>query len=231
MTKINNLEIGNLSLYSTGYFSGNYNQDLYLKRVKNDDGCDKSKYYISVFSNICGDLTLQGYLYFYLDEDNKMSQFIGVKVKEKYRNLNIGSFLVASWIDLCMNNGYDFLGVNPNQRKPFLLYLLKTYGFEIFDKSLYETRNDVITICRSCNMEDKRKFLSFKDSKHKESFIKTNIFKSDNYEIVKPSDEIICLDQVILPLQSRKRDSVDYELRDVHKSLIKTSSVIQRHKR
>ena len=78
---------------------------------------------------------------FYLDKENKTSEFIGIGVAPEYRDLNIGSFLIASWIDLCLNNGYDFLGANKKQRKPFLLYLLKTYGFEIFDKSI----NDIFS--------------------------------------------------------------------------------------
>lgn len=230
MGKLENLEVGNTILYSDGYFSGDYNQELYLKRVISDSS-SKQKFYINVFSNINGNLVQQGFLYFYIDYETKTSYFIGVYVKPEYRNLNIGSFLVASWIDLCFNNGYDFLGVNPRQRKPFLLYLLKTYGFEILDKSLYNIRPDVISICRSIEPADRRKLLLFKDAKHEKVFMGTNIYKTSNYEIVHNSEGIIILDKVIVPLQNMKKNQVNYELLDQELAETKTGTVLHRHKR
>lgn len=230
MGKIENLEIGNRLLYSEGYFSGNYNQNLYIKR-SNDDGSNRPKYFLSAFTTIDGELRQQGYLYFYLDHDTKSSFFIGIKVEEEYRNLNIGSFLVASWINLCLNNGYEFLGVHEKQRKPFLLYLLKTYGFEILDTSLYDTRPDVISICRNKDLERKEKLLLFRDKKHEQNFIGTNIYKTDDYKIINSLEGTIHLDDIILPLQSRKRNQVNYELLDQELAEIKSDSVISRHKR
>lgn len=230
MNKLENLENGSKILYSNGYFSGDYNQELYLKKAI-DDGSNRPKFYISVHSNINGCLVQQGYLYFYLDYETKTSSFIGIQVLQPYRNLNIGSFLVASWIDLCLNYGYDFLGVHEKQRKPFLLYLLKTYGFEILDKSLYDIRPDVISICRSTNHNDKRKYLLFKDSKHEKVFIGTNVYKSDNYEIIHNQNNMIFLDNVILPLQNMKKNQVRYELLDRILAESKTETVINNHKR
>lgn len=230
MILLENLEVGNRILYSDGYFSGDYNQQLYLKRAAVDSS-DKPRFYIRVYTNKKGELVQQGYLYFYLNYKDKTSDFIGVYVDPKYRNLNIGSFLVASWIDLCLNNGYDFLGANKKQKKPFMLYLLKTYGFEIADKSLYKVRDDVISICKSINPIDNRKFLLFKDEKHEKRFIETNIYKNDNYEIVHNRDGIIPLDEVILPLQSMKRNQVKYDLLDFTKAEEKVRKVILHHKR
>ena len=230
MGLIENLEEGDRKIYSTGYYSGDYNQDLYLMKANTDES-NKPKYYINVFSKINGEIVEQGSMYFYLNYEEKTSYFIGIKVKEQFRNLNIGSFLVASWIDLCLNNGYDFLGVNAKQRKPFLLYLLKTYGFEILDKSLYESRPDIISICRNIDFTDKNKYLLFKNSKHEEIFKKTNVFKFDNYRIIHSKEGMIFLDNIILPLQSRKRTQVDYELRDRLLAETKTEEVISRHKR
>lgn len=227
---IENLEIGNKILYSTGYFSGDYNQELYLKRTV-DDGSNRPKFYISVVSNINGNLVQQGYLYFYLDFEAKASYFIGVKVAPEFRNLNIGSLLVASWIDLCLNNGYDFLGTNQKQRKPFLLYLLKTYGFDILDKTLYDIRPDVISICRAIDSNDKRKILLFKDPKHEKDFMGTNVYKTDNYDIVHSQDGIILLDDVIVPLQDMKKNPVQYELLDQELAETKSESIISSHKR
>ena len=230
MGVLENMNCGDKLLYSSGYFSGEYSQDLYLKRAV-DDGSNRPKYYLSIVSNINGELVQQGYLYFYLDYENKMSDFIGVKVSEKYRDLNIGSFLVASWIDLCLNNGYDFLGANKKQRKPFLLYLLKTYGFEVFDLSLYGSRDDVITVCKGIEKDDKRKILLFKDPKHEKVFMGTNCCKDDNYEIVHSRKGIITLDDVILPLQNMSKDEIKYELMNYALAEEKATKVIKRHKK
>ena len=230
MMKLENLETGHKVLYSNGYFSGNYNQSLYLKKSKSDTS-NRPKFFISVCSNINGILVQQGYIFFYLDYEIKSSSFIGIKVEDKFRNLNIGSFLIASWIDLCLNSGYDFLGVNKKQRKPFLLYLLKTYGFEIFDKSLYDVRTDVITICRSTDLNDKRKMLLFKDSKHEKIFIGTNVYKTDNYHIIHSKDNVILLDNIILPLQNAKKNQVNYEMLDKELGESKTKTILYRHKR
>lgn len=230
MGVLENMNCGDNILYSSGYFSGDYSQDLYIKR-SHDDGSNRPKYYLNIVTTIDGELVQQGYLYFYLDFEHKMSDFIGVKVNEKYRDLNIGSFLVANWIDLCLNNGYDFLGANKKQRKPFLLYLLKTYGFEIFDVSLYDSRDDVITICRSVDYKDKRKILLFKDPKHEKVFVGTNCYKDDNYEIVHDKKGIITLDNVILPLQNMSKDEIKYELMNLALAEEKTMKVIKKHKK
>ena len=150
---------------------------------------------------------------------------------EKFRDLNIGSLLVSSWIDICLNSGYDFLGVHEKQRKPFLLYLLKTYGFDVLDQSLYNTRRDVISICRSKDFDDKRKLLLFRDSKHEKAFEGMKLTKTDNYEIIHDIGDFLYLDDVIMPLQSIKRDSVPYYLINYNKAKVKTKSVLDRHKK
>lgn len=228
MGKLEELEVGEKKLYGDGFISGDYDQTLYLKRAP-DDGIRKQKVFLGAYSNINGRLQRQGYLYFYLDEEKNTSYFIGINVEPEYRNLNIASFLVASWIDLCMNNGYEILGVNYKQKKPFLIYLLKTYGFEVLDKSQYETRPDIITICRSKDLEDKRKLLLFKDQHHEKTFIGTNIFKHDNYEIIHSKDGIILLDNIILPLQGMKKNPANYELLDYALAEDKVETTISKH--
>lgn len=230
MGLLERLEVGDSRLYSSNHFSGDYNQELHIKKAFNNED-ENSKYYINVYSKINGEMVRQGYIYFYLDHESRVSEFIGINVNPEYRDLNIGSFLVASWIDLCFNNGYDFLGANKKQRKPFLLYLLKTYGFEIFDKSLYESRKDVITICKGYEKDDKRKILLFKDLKHEKMFMGTNVYKSDNYEIVHDKKGIITLDDVIMPLQNMSKDQIKYWLLNYDIAKDKALKVMSRHKR
>ena len=229
MSVLDDLGFGERKFYSGGYFSGEFNQDLYIKR-SNDDGSGRPKFYMGVYSLINGEFVQQGYLYFYLDKFSKTSDFIGIKVMEEYRNLNIGSFLVASWINLCLNNGYDFLGTNEKQRKPFLLYLLKTYGFEVVDKSMYLTRRDVISVCRGLGI-DQRKLLLFRDSKHEKDFLGSNAFNDDNYVIIHNLKGVAVLDDVIMPLQGRKKDLVKYNMLDMLAGEEKTKRVLLNHKR
>ena len=228
MSCLDRVDINSRLLYSDRFYSGDYSHKIYLARA-NDDGSGKPKFYIWAMSNIDGKEIKQGYLYFYLDFENKTSSFIGVKVFDEFRNLNIGSMLVSIWIDICLNNGYDFLGVNKKQRKPFLLYLLKTYGFEILDMSLYQSSRDVISICR--REDDFNKLLLFKDNKHEEVFRRTKIFNTDNYEIIDSLNGVSHLDDIIMPLQDLRRKHVDYTLLDFDKANVKVKSVINNHRK
>ncbi|MCM1370867.1 MAG: hypothetical protein NC181_03135 [Clostridium sp.] len=217
-------------LYSNEYFSNGYNHTIYLKKAI-DDGSNRSKIYLSIYSYVNGIEVQQGYLYFYLDFDSKTSDFIGLKIHPEYRNLNIGSLLISNWINLCLNNGFSFLGTNEKQRKPFLLYLLKTYGFEIPDTTLYNTRNDVIKIYNGLFNIDKRKILLFKDSKHENIFIKTNSFKEDNYLIIHDSNNLKHLDDIIMPLQNFKKNKVKYKLLNLDVAEQKVMSILNKHKK
>ena len=247
MGKIERLNIGDSITYATGFFSGEYDQELHLKRAKGEVS-ELPKYFIGVYSRINGQLVRQGYLYFYLDEENKKSYFIGAKVEEQFRDLNIGSFLVANWIDFCLNNGYEMLGVNKRQRKPFLIYLLKKFGFDVLDLTQYYLRNDIVTICCDAELHDKTKFLLFKDGRHEKTFLGTNIYKEDNYQIVhgtkkrivpQVGDIIKCelginialLSDIILPLQNYQRNPADYELIDYDLAGKKVVKTLSKHRK
>lgn len=230
MINFQTLEVNKKYLLNNSFFCGDYAQELYLKKSV-DDGSHKPKFYLTIYANINAQTIMQGYLYFYLDYQTKTSSFIGLKVLNEYRNINMASFLIASYINLCMNNGYEILNINPKQRKPFILYLLKTYGYEINDLNLYETRNDVISICRRKEINDLTKLLLFKDIKHEISFMSTNSYKFDNYQIVHSKDNLIVLDRIIMPLQNASLISINYELIDKEKAFNKTNLVLSRHKK
>ena len=134
-------------------------------------------------------------------------------------------------INLCLNNGFDFLGLNRKQRKPFLLYMLKSYGFEVKNKKLYDKRDDVITLCKSMDKEDLSKILIFKSPKHEFNFIHTNIYKSDNYVIRHDDNGLLILDHIILPLQDSIVDPVEYKLLDYDFAKAKTEMVLNKHKK
>lgn len=233
MSKIEELEPGSGFVYGDNFVSGDYNQALFLRHSK-IDASQKPKYFITVCSRINGKIVQQGYIYFYLDYQTRTSDFISVIVKPEYRNLNIGSFLVASWIDLCMNNGYNILGSNQEQRKPFLLYMLKKYGFEILDISLYDTRPDIVSIYRSSDELNNGKFLLFKSPEHERLFRHSSINSSDNYCIISGLEgDIIYLDKVLLPLHGRSPLKGTYRLSKENISVAEQLSqqTISKHRR
>ncbi len=230
MTTLEKLEINQKALYSTDYFSGDYNQMLYIKKSIQDN-CNDTRYFIIASSNINGNQVQQGYIYFYLDPKTKTSSFIGTYVEPEFRNLNIASLLIANWIDLCLNNDYQYLITNKKQRKPFLLYLLKLYGFDVRDQNLYDTRLDVISVCRSKDLNNMDKLLLFRDPRHEKVFTGMHTFKHDNYRIIHNLDESIYLDQVILPLQSAKRNQVYYEMLNTDLTKTKTKTILHQHRK
>ncbi len=224
------LEVDKRSLYSDSYFSGEFNQLLYLKRAV-DDGSHKPKFYISAFAYINGELRLQGYIYFYLDFETKRSDFIGMAVNPEFRGLDMSSLLLSSWIDVCLNNGVEELGAHHKQKKPFLIYMLKKFGFEIDDMRLYRTSDALITLLRDPDFSNRTKYLKFKSPNHERSFIGTNIYKTDNYVVLHNTAGYYELDKVIIPLQGASHAHVIYELFDEKLAEEKVTSVLAKHKR
>lgn len=225
-----NLEVDKRSLYSDQYFSGDYNQLIYLKRSV-DDGSNKPKFYISIFTYINDELRLQGYIYFYIDFYTKRSEFIGMAVNPEYRNLNIGSLLLSSWIDICLNDGIESLDTHHKQKKPFLIHMLKTYGFEIEDISLYKKSDDLIWLYRDPDYSNQTKYLMFRSPKHENAFEKTNIFKTDNYSILHNNAGFFEVDKVIIPLQSESKKNIIYGLIDQAHAEEKVKSILSKHRR
>ena len=246
MRKIEDYGIDDRELYKEGFFSGDYNQDLYLKRAGVNQK-DAPTYFLSACSK---EGTIQGYIYFYLDKINKQSNFIGVKVDEQYRNLNMGSFLISSWIDMCLNNGYEILGMNDRQRKPFFIYMLKKYQFEVPDISDYETRPDIVAICRSDNFTNNAKYVLFKRKHEELKFANSKISRGDNYEIVQPitpvnlevgtrlidlsGENLRIVDRIIFPLEDFRRYPARYQLvgdEAIEKAEKLATETINKHKR
>lgn len=163
----------------------------------------------------------QGYIYFYLDFEKRESKFIGTYVKPEYRNSKIASLLISSWILFCIENNFNCLGTNLKQRKPFLIYLLKNFDFEIENKSSYITSPYTIHICKEKNTDSK--CLLFKNKKQATLFSNSNIMKEDNYKIIDsigPNIQII--DDVLL--------SIPYQLKDKSKAYKKALNTYQKHR-
>ena len=230
MAAIESLNQEDKKIYYNNFFSGDYNQDMYLKKSE-DDGSHKDKFYLELYTTINGVKVMQGYLYFYLDLESRSCHFIGMKVLDEYKNLNMGSLLISAWINFCLCNGCEHIAVHPKQRKPFILYLLKTYSFDVKDLSQYKTRSDVITICRSVDLDDTTRYLMFRDERHQRNFLQTNICRSDDYKIAVDPIGLYPLGEVIFPLQDITRNPVEYILQDKSYARYKSNQVLLRHKR
>ena len=157
----------------------------------------KDQYFIKAYTIIDGNLICLGYIYFYIDFDTMTSEYIGSLIKDEHRNNGLASLLHACWIDLCLQNGLEHLQTIKNQRKPFLIYLLKKNAFEIEDPSLYDRLSYTIHICKKD--DDPSKYLLFKSPKAAEHFKRGTIYAHDNYQILDSLDrDTQILDSVLL---------------------------------
>ena len=144
-----------------------------------------------------GILICQGYIYFYVDIENKQSSYIGSFVKPEYRNQHLASILTSAWIEFCLDNDITNLCTNKSQRKPFLIYMLKQFNFELEHPEFYEAKPYAIQICQK--EHDLTKYLQFKSPLYAERFTHSSIFTADNYQIISPEDtDYSVLDSVIL---------------------------------
>lgn len=142
----------------------------------------------------------QGYMYFAVDYDEKQSHFIGTYIKPEYRGNGYSSLLVSKWIQVCFENGITDLTTISKQRKPFILYLLKCFTFELNNPSCYQTYGNNIYVCRNSQDKDKsKKYLVFQNKEQETRFIRSPIAKEDSYHVL-PGIEphIILLDTVLL---------------------------------
>lgn len=217
------------------YISGDFKQILFVKRGKdyNQNKQQKPQYVLSIVSIINNKSVRQGYLYFYVNPDTKTSNFIGCKVREEYRHLGIATFLIANWIKISIQNGYTKLGTNLEQKKPFILYMLKKYGFEISDPSFYDTRSDIVYICEEVDKLRGEKLLLFKNSTHERIFRNSKIYREDNYSITRSGKNLKVIDKILLPMQGTRPANGVYKLPDENILFAKEKAeeTINEHKR
>jgi len=180
-----------------------------------------SRYYIQIYKDkIDGDYpTLCAYIYFYLNFEMKETKYIGTWVDPECRNKGFASLLTSLWTWICMDNNFYEYVTNRKQRKPFLLYLLKLYGFEINDVMKYDKSKGTILICRDLSSKDK--CIYFKDEQLAKGFARSKIFKSDNYQILNSLDNAEILDKILL--------STPYHLQDCEKAYTRSRTNLENH--
>lgn len=184
---------------------GDIEQRIYLEKTFFKAN-QKDQYFLKLYSCLpTGTLICQGYIYFYLDFITKESKYIGMFIKPENRGLGLASLLIASWIELCAENNFYNFTTNLRQRKPFLIYLLKKFSFEIEDKAKYKTSLSTIHICRDPKSPDK--CLLFESPTYQASFAQGSIMKNDNYRILDSlTPDITVLDDVLLSTQYNLTD-------------------------
>jgi len=120
------------------------------------------------------------YIYFNLNFEEKTSSYIGSYVSTEYRNQGFGNLLIATWITFCLENNFDILKTIKKQRKPFLIYLLKKFQFDLENEMIKDRRR--IHICQQENSLEK--YLYFEDDNQRRGFHNSNVMKEDNYQIL-----------------------------------------------
>ena len=163
------------------------------------------QYFVKIYKRGLKNFECLGYVYFYLDLKTKKSTYIGLYVKDEWRNKGLASLLMAYYITLMLDNNYLDIRTNFKQRKPFLLYLLKKFSFELNDIGLYQTSINVVSLYR--NFKDNYKYLLFKNPVERDSFKKGTIMQGDNYVVLSQKEEgLEFLDNVILSMQYLLQD-------------------------
>lgn len=160
--------------------------------------CEADQYFIKILQiSPNGNYLCQGYIYFYLDFLTRSSDFIGMYIKPEVRNSGLAQLLISYWVGICLDNGICDLKTIPKQRKPFILYLLKKFRFDLNDTSIYQTYPNVISICHDEFINGK--CLYFQNSKQAETFRCGKINAGDNYVILEElTPSTVVLDKVIL---------------------------------
>lgn len=208
MSILDDLDYNKPILFDSWKNKDNIKEKLYFSKTYFKElNCDH--YFFKYFTTEkSGNIKCIAYIYFYLDEIKKESNFIGIYVNPSHRGRGLSSILISYWIQFCLENGFEFLTTSKTQRKPFLLYLLKQFSFELKNKDLYETSSNVITICSGVN--PKVKYLLFRDKEYQQSFVCGRIYKGDSYEIVHElSPNIKILDHVLLSTTYFLQDQQD----------------------
>lgn len=198
----------------------NYLQKIIIKKVYS--AWDNKDHYFIYLEKINpdGNYEKQGYLYFYYNEQDKRSEFIGLYINPKYRNQGFASLLISCWIRICIDNELSIIRTIQKQQKPFLIYLLKLYYFELQNKELYKIHSSLIDICKKEN--DKTKYLYFHNSIQAQQFSKGKIYQEDNYQILDDlPEDLKILDSVIL----QKR----YYLQDKNEAYIKSMRIKEKY--
>lgn len=192
------------------------NGEIRIYFSKHSSSNDIPRFYFSFYEQNC----LIAYIYFYLIGKKSQSELIGLYVDEKKRNQGYAKLLIATWISFCLNHSIEIIQTTERQRKPFILYLLKMFFFDLRDECEKKRDRRGIDICK---MEDSfLKYLHFHDINQEIGFRNSHIMKEDNYQILSEVDllkkQVQVLDTVLL--------HKSYSSYDNEKSYMKAKTIL-----
>ena len=201
------------------FFYNNMIHKLYLYKSFFSDA-QKDQYFLKIFHlTEKKEIICEGYIYFYVDIPTKTTSFIGAYIKPEYRGNGLSSFLYAYWINFCLDKDIIHFDTNPKQRKPFLIYNLKKFTFEIINPDYYNKSPYTINICAKEN--DRTKYLYFHNQEFGKVFSKGKIMQNDNYALLNDiSADTLVLDDVLL--------STPYFMQDENKAYKRSLQIQER---
>lgn len=136
------------------------------------------QYFVKIGKVRKNNIAKAGYMYFCMDRTNKEAYYIGSYINPKYRQQGLSTLLTSYWIKLCLDNGITNLATIARQRKPFILYVLKKFSFDVRNILMYQMGNNV-DICLQPN--DNKKYLHFENKAMEIDFKESSIAQNDNF--------------------------------------------------
>ena len=137
-----------------------------------------------------------GFIYFMFHKTQEglpLSQFIGSKVFDEYRNKGLGDLLMSIYLYYSYDKGFTIVESITRQRKLDILSLMNKYGFRVKNPSNYN-EGERISLFRNNMVVDIYKqniggtFYQFKTSKAENIYKKNNYKIANNYQFL-PSKE------------------------------------------
>ncbi len=135
-----------------------------------------------------------GYIYFmlYMTKDGlPVSQYIGSKVFEDFRNKGLGDLLMSIYLYYSYDNGFKFVESTTRQRKLDILSLMNKYGFRVKEPEKYDD-GERITLLKNNMVIDIFKqnkggiYYKFKTNKAQEIYQKNNAKIAGGYNYLDP---------------------------------------------
>ncbi len=192
------LDLKKLIYNKTALLYKNLSQQVFVEKTFFRQ-LEVDQYFIKIFTkNEIGNFMNLGYLYFDLDFEENISHFIGMYIKPEFRGTGLSTLLISIWIQICLENEVASLETICNQRKPFIVYSLKRYGFDMRDKR--DLMCNKVFICQSNQKpEDLTKYLFFESDDQKATFLKSPIASADSYSVLDEiTSDFTVLDTILL---------------------------------
>ncbi len=174
----------------------------YLYHQISNGGNDGDRYpqnreYLRIFGFTKDNQIIEyGYVYFMLytsKEGLPISEYIGSKVFEEYRNKGLGDLLMSIYLYYSYDNGFSFVESTTRQRKLDVLSLMNKYGFRVKEPQNYDD-GERITLYRNNMVVDIFKqnkggiYYRFKTNKAEEIYKRNNAKVANNYNYLQSQE-------------------------------------------